>query len=131
MAATRRGIGDYQAVGFGGLSFLTNMNLMNSPMSLEQRLWALDGNFWSIVAKVENDAKYKEDKEIGNIVSGIRILLKKGFEDYRHAFETHGLPEKMENNYRLLLSEIFGKITELQGRTKMIEREHMTMEEIG
>ena len=118
--AARRGIGDYQAVGFGGLAFLTNMNLMNSPMSLEQRLWALDGNFWSIVAKIENDAKFKKDEEIGTMIGATRILIKKGFEDYRHGFETHTLAEKMENNYRILLSEIFGKITELQGKTRMI-----------
>ena len=129
--AARRGIGDYQAVGFGGLSFLTNMNLMNSPMSLEQRLWALDGNFWSIVAKIENDAKFKKDEEIGTMIGATRILLKKGFEDYKHGFETHTMGEKLENNYRILLSEIFGKITELQGKTKMIEREMMSMEEIG
>ena len=129
--AAKRGIGDYQAVGFGGLSFLTNMNLMNSPMSLEQRLWALDGNFWSIVAKIENDTKFRKDEEIGTMIGATRILLKKGFEDYRHGFETHTLAEKMENNYRILLSEIFGKITELQGKTKMIEREMMSMEEIG
>ena len=129
--AARRGIGDYQAVGFGGLSFLTNMNLMNSPMSLEQRLWALDGNFWSIVAKIENDAKFRKDEEIGTMIGATRILLKKGFEDYKHGFETHTMGEKLENNYRILLSEIFGKITELQGKTKMIEREMMSMEEIG
>ena len=129
--AARRGIGDYQAVGFGGLAFLTNMNLMNSPMSLEQRLWALDGNFWSIVAKIENDTKFKKDEEIGTMIGATRILLKKGFEDYKHGFETHTMGEKLENNYRILLSEIFGKITELQGKTRMIEREMMSMEEIG
>ena len=129
--ATRRSLTDYQQAGFGGLSFATNLNFMNLPLSYEQRLWALEGLFACALAKIEDDTKYKEDVEMGLLVGGIRILLDQAGEDYRSRYESHGTFDDTENKYRALLTQIFSKILELQGKTKMIERLVMTQEEIG
>ena len=129
--ATRRSITDYQQAGFGGLSFATNLNFMNLPLSYEQRLWALEGLFACALAKIEDDVKYKDDKDIGLLVGGIRILLDQAGDDYRSRYENHESFDNMENNYRRLLTQTFSSILELQGKTKMIERLVMTQEEIG
>jgi len=129
--ATRRSLTDYQQAGFGGLSFATNLNFMNLPLSYEQRLWALEGLFACALAKIEDDVKYKDDKDIGLLVGGIRILLDQAGDDYRSRYENHESFDNMENNYRRLLTQTFSSILELQGKTKMIERLVMTQEEIG
>lgn len=129
--ATRRSLTDYQQVGFGGLSFATNLNFMNLPMSYEQRLWALEGLYACALAKIEDDPKYKDDSEIGLLVGAIRIMLEKAGKDYKSRYETHATFDEAENNYRALLSQIFEKITQLQGKTKMIEKSIMTQDEAG
>jgi len=129
--ATRRSITDYQQAGFGGLSFATNLNFMNLPLSYEQRLWALEGLFACALAKIEDDVKYKDDKDMGLLVGGIRILLDQAGDDYRSRYENHESFDNMENNYRRLLTQTFSSILELQGKTKMIEKLVMTQEEIG
>lgn len=120
--ATRRSLTDYQQAGFGGLSFATNLNFMNLPLSYEQRLWALEGLFACALAKIEDDTKYNEDREIGILIEGIRILLNQAGEDYRSRYESHETFDNIENKYRVLLTQIFSKILELQGKTKMIEQ---------
>ena len=72
--AIRRGMADYQQAGFGGLSFMTDLNFMNLPLSYEQRLWALNGLYCCAVAKIEDDPKFKEDIDIGLLIGGIRLL---------------------------------------------------------
>lgn len=129
--ATRRSLTDYQQAGFGGLSFATNLNFMNLPLSYEQRLWALEGLFACALAKIEDDPKYKDDREIGLLVGGIRLLLNQAGKDYKSRYETHASFDEIENNYRTLLSQTFSKILELQGKTKMIEKTFMTQEEVG
>ncbi|MBE3136066.1 MAG: hypothetical protein IMZ43_01515 [Thermoplasmata archaeon] len=122
--ATRRSLTDYQQAGFGGLSFATNLNFMNLPLSYEQRLWALEGLFACALAKIEDDTKYKDDREIGLLVGGIRIMLDQAGKDYVSRYESHQSFDKAENDYRALLSQTFSKILELQGKTKMIERNY-------
>lgn len=122
--ATRRALTDYQQIGFGGLSFITDLNFMNFPMPYEQRLWALNGLFYCAVAKIEDDPKYKEDTEVGLLVGGIKLLLVQAGSDYRSRYETHETFDEHENNYRELLCQVFGKITQLQGKTKMIEKNY-------
>ena len=129
--ATRRSLTDYQQAGFGGLSFATNLNFMNLPLSYEQRLWALEGLFACALAKIEDDTKYNEDRGIGLLVGGIRLLLNQAGEDYRSRYENHETFDNMENTYRALLTQIFSKILELQGKTKMIERLVVTQDEVG
>lgn len=120
--AARRGLGDYQSAGFGGLSFATDMNFMNLPMRYEQRLWALEGLYACALAKIEGDANYCQDKEIGLLIGATRLLLDQAGADYKSHFESTTTFGELENNYRRLLSQIFEKITEIQGKTKMIER---------
>lgn len=128
---TRKGsLSDYQSVGFGGLSFITDMNFLNVPMSYEQRLWALEGLYACAVAKIESDPKYKEDKDVGMLIGGTRIMLDQAGKDYDPLYENKTYGDR-ENTYRRLLCQIFENITEIQGKTKMIERQVMTMEEIG
>ena len=122
--ATRRSLTDYQQAGFGGLSFATNLNFMNLPLSYEQRLWALEGLFACALAKIEDDTKYKDDKEIGLLIGGIRLLLDQAGKDYKSRYESHTSFDEIENNYRALLSQTFSKILELQGKTKMIEKNY-------
>ena len=129
--ATRRSITDYQQAGFGGLSFATNLNFMNLPLSYEQRLWALEGLFACALAKIEDDVKYKDDKDMGLLVGGIRILLDQAGDDYRSRYENHESFDNMENNYRRLLTQTFSSILELQGKTKMIEKLVVTQDEVG
>lgn len=120
--ALRRGLSDYQQVGFGGLSFATDLNFMNLPMSYEQRLWALNGLYCCALAKIEDDPKYKEDSDIGLLIAGIRLLLNQAGEDYHGWYETPDMGDDNRNKYRTLLSQIFEKITQLQGKTKMIDQ---------
>jgi len=129
--ATRRSLTDYQQAGFGGLSFATNLNFMNLPLSYEQRLWALEGLFACALAKIEDDVKYKDDEDIGLLVGGIRILLDQAGDDYRSRYENHESFDNMENNYRRLLTQTFSSILELQGKTKMIEKLVVTQDEVG
>jgi hypothetical protein len=125
----RRGINaDYQQVGFGGLSFATNLNFANMSMSYEQRLWVLRGLYAFAVAKNENDESYKDNKELTMLSSAIRILLTKAGEDYQSRFESHETTSKQENAYCELLFQIFEKITQMQSISKMIEKEHLTQE---
>ena len=128
--ATRRGLADYQSLGFGGLSFITNNNFANLPMSYEQRLWALEALYAFAVAKVENDPAYKADPNVGMLIGATRLMLDQAGKDYRAEYEGHTFGT-LENNFRSLLCQIFEKITQLQGNTKMIERVTMQMEEIG
>ena len=118
---TRRALTDYQSVGFGGLSFGTNMNFANLPMSYEQRLWALEALYSFAVAKIEDDKKFKEDKDVGMLIAGTRLLLDQAGKDYKSQFESHDSLPDLENNYRRLLCLIFEKLTQIQGKTKMIE----------
>jgi len=126
-----RSLTDYQAAGFGGLSFATDLNFMNLPMSYEQRLWCLEGLFWCAVAKVEDDQKWKDDSELSMLVSGTRLLLDQAGDDYQARYENHETFDKAENDYRSLLCQIFGKITHIQGKTKMIEREQVQQGPVG
>ena len=117
-----RSMKDYESVGFGGLSFLTNMNFCNTPMSYEQRLWALEGLYAFALAKIEEDPHYKDDEGLGLLIGGTRLLLDQAGEDYKSIFESHATFGELENKYRALLCIIFQRITQLQGKTKMIER---------
>ena len=129
--AIRRGMADYQQAGFGGLSFMTDLNFMNLPLSYEQRLWALNGLYCCAVAKIEDDPKFKEDIGIGLLIGAIRLLLDQAGKDYQSYYEDHESFDKAENNYRTLLCQTFEKITQLQGKTKMIEKSMLTQEEAG
>ena len=122
---------DYQNIGFGGLCFATDLNFMNIPMSYEQRLWALEGMYYCILGKIEEDEKYKNDSNLDMLIAGTRLLLNQAGKDYRSDFESHLTFGQDENDYRTLLCQIFGKLTQIQGKTKMIERERMVQEEIG
>jgi hypothetical protein len=127
----RRGMtSEYQQIGFGGLSFATNLNFANLEMSYEQRLWALEGLYAFALAKIEDDEKYKNDTDIGTLVGGIRIMLNQAGEHYLSRFEDHSTMDADENIYRTLLCQIFEKITQLQGKTKMIERERVIQDEV-
>jgi hypothetical protein len=127
----RRIISDYQTVGFGGLAFITHINLANTPMSYEQRWWSLDAEYWFTLAKIELDEKYKCDPGICLLVGGIRLLLDQANEDYKSQFEDHQSFCDLENRYKKLLSQILGKITELQGRTRLIENQKLEQEVFG
>lgn len=129
--AVRRSLTDYQQAGFGGLSFATDLNFMNLPLSYEQRLWALGGLYACALAKIEDDMTFKEDADVGLLIGGIRLMLDQAGKDYKSRYETHTTFDDSENNYRTLLSQIFEKITQLQGKTKMIEKSIVTQDEIG
>lgn len=129
--AARRSMQDYQSVGFGGLAFLTHINLANTPMTYEQRWWSLDAEFWFTLAKIEEDPKYKEDPKIVMLISATRLLLEQACDDYQSHFEDHSTFGELENEYKKLLSQIMGKLTEIQGKTKIIEKVTMEQEMIG
>lgn len=128
---TRRSLDNYQQAGFGGLSFVTDLQWTTVPMSYEQRLWSLEGSYAFALAKIENDDKYKDDKDVGLLVAGIAIMLKQAGETYLSEFETHTSFSPLENNYRTLLCQIFEKITQLQGKIKLIEKTVVQMDEIA
>lgn len=125
MPLNKRGMGDYQQVGFGGLAFLTHIHLANTPMSYEQRWWSLDAEFWFTLAKIEEDPKYKDDEKIGLLIAGLRLMLDQACDDYRSTFESHATYDELENRYKKLLSQIMGRVTQIQGKTKMIEKVQM------
>ena len=129
--AIRRGMADYQQAGFGGLSFMTDLNFMNLPLSYEQRLWALNGLYCCAIAKIEDDPKFNEDIDIGLLIGGIRLLLDQAGDDYKSYYEDHESMDGNENKYRVLLCQTFEKITQLQGKTKMIEKSILTQDEVG
>ena len=129
--ATRRISTDYQAAGFGGLSFVTNNNFANLQMSYEQRLWSLESNYCFFLAKNEESKEYKNDERVKSLMKELRKLLDQAGEDYRADYENHASFSDGENKYRLLLCQCFERITQLQGLTKMIEKQIMKMEEIG
>jgi hypothetical protein len=121
---TRSKLGEYQQVGFGGLAFLTHINLANTPMSYEQRLWSLDAEYWFTLAKIESDKRWKDDREIAILISGVHLLLDQASDDYQSKFESHETYCPLENNYKKLLRQIMGRITQIQGIIKMIEENH-------
>lgn len=134
--ATKRGLTtDYQSAGFGWLSFNADNNFANLPMSYEQRLWQLESLYCFAIAKAEAEGRLRADTEEGKSLLALVEELKKRLDqagrDYRAEYENHDTFNQAENNYRTLLVRIFEKITELQGKLKMMEREVMKMEEIG
>jgi hypothetical protein len=100
-------------------------------MTYEQRWWSLDSEFWFTLAKIEEDEKYKDDPKIGMLISGTRALLEQACDDYQSHFEDHATFGALENEYKKLLSQIMGKLTEIQGRTKIIERVMVDQEMVG
>ena len=116
--------------GFAAVCIASNFNFMNLPMSYEQRLWLLEGELYCILAKIEEDDKYKDDPDINMIIAGTRLLLDQAGRDYKSHFESHSTFDKTENDYRTLLCQIFGKCTELQGKTHMIENERVTQDDV-
>jgi hypothetical protein len=115
--------------GFAALCISSNFNFMNLPMSYEQRLWLLEGEYYCVLAKIEEDDKYKDDSYINLLGAGTRLLLDQAGVDYKAKYESHSTMDDNENKYRTLLCQIFGKLTELQGKTKMIENERMVQDE--
>ena len=129
--AARKVSADLMLAGFGGLSFMTLANFMNLPMSYEQRIWSLETIFWVAIAKIEDDPKFKDDKEISMLISGTRTLLNQVGQDYLSKYEDHKTHNEDENNYRKLVCQTFGKLTQILGKTKMIERQVMEQEPVG
>lgn len=122
----RKGLNvEYQQVGLGGLCFVSTLNFMNVEMSYEQRLWMLESEYYCILAKIEDDKKWKDDPEICKLVKETRTKLNQAGEDYLSSYEDHKSHSDDENKYRQLLCQIFGKITQLLGKTKMIEKERV------
>jgi hypothetical protein len=126
----RRGLSDYQQVGFGGLVFASNLNFMNLPMSYEQRLWLLEGEYYCITAFVEKSEEYSSDGKITALLQKTRDMLDQSGKDYRSEYENHNSMSGNENGYRTLICQVFGKLTDLQGKTKMIERERIVQDEV-
>jgi hypothetical protein len=125
----RKGLNaDYPQVGMGGLCFLTTMNFMNIEMTYEQRIWMLESEYYVILAKIEDNETITKDADIKRILNETRALLDQAGRDYLSSFEDHKTHSEDENNFRKLLCQTFGKIAQLLGKTKMIEKEKVTQE---
>jgi len=114
---------DFRQSGFGGLAYGTNNNILNVPMTYEQRWISLRGLYSCCLAKLEEDKKYKDDPELAGLFHDVKQLLDQGRKDYHSYFEGHESTDESENNYKELLSQIFDILTKIQAKTKMIEKE--------
>ena len=122
---------DYRAAGFGGLSFLGDMNFATMPMSYIQKRTLLNALFSFALAKNEEDPKYAENDKVLELVQEIRNSLAKAQTNYLPVYETHAGDVVSENNYDELLNATFELITQLQGKTHMIEKVIMEMEPVA
>jgi len=114
---------DFRQSGFGGLAYGTNNSILNIPMSYEQRWISLRGLYSCCLAKLAEDKKYKDDPDLIKLFSDTRSMLDQANKDYSPVFESHETISNLENNYKELLAQIFDSLTEIQARTKMIEKE--------
>lgn len=116
---------DFRQSGFGGLAYGTNNNILNVPMSYEQRWLSLRGLYSCCLAKLEEDKKYKDNPELGKIFKDTFKLLEQANDDYDPIFESHETTNDAENKYKELLCQIFDNLTRIQSITKMIEKEYV------
>lgn len=114
---------DFRQSGFGGLVYGTNNNILNVPMTYEQRWLSLRGIYSCCLAKLEEDNKYKDDEKLAVLFQKTKDLLDQGRKDYKSIFEAHESTSDLENNYKELLCQTFDLLTSIQAKTKMIEKE--------
>jgi len=114
---------DFRQSGFGGLAYGTNNNILNVPMTYEQRWISLRGLYSCCLAKLEEDKKYQADTELAGLFKSTKEMLDQANRDYKPYFEGHESIDNAENNYKELLAQIFDTMTRIQAKTKMIEKE--------
>ena len=119
--AIRRGMSDYRQAGAGGIIFMGLLQSLTFPMSYEQRKILYRGLYSAIVAKVEVDKKVKEDKHIGMLISGVKILIDQAGTDYKSFFESKDSYGELENNYAELQAQILDKHWEIAVKANLIE----------
>ena len=90
-------------------------------MSYEQRKILYRGLYSAIVAKVEVDKKAKDDKHIGMLISGVKLLIDKAGTDYKSFFESKDSYGELENNYAELQAQILDKHWEISVKANLIE----------
>jgi alpha-ketoglutarate-dependent taurine dioxygenase len=115
---------DFRQAGFGGLAYKANENLMNMPMTYEQR-WITSRYLYSCcIAKLEEDTKYKNDPALAEMFRVTKELIDQANRDYKSYFEDKSTDDK-ENAFKELLAQIFDGLTAIQAKTKMIEKEYI------
>ena len=129
--ALRRTMADYQQAGTGGIVFMWLLQAGSLPMSYEQRRTMYRSIYSAVVAKIETMEKYKEDKDIGLIISGTFALLNQAGGDYKSRFETKATFDNLENNYAELLAQIYDQLWRLVTITGMIEKVTVEQDVIG
>jgi hypothetical protein len=127
----RRGMADYQQAGAGGIIFMALLQALTIEMSYEQRRIMYRGTYSAIVAKLEVDSKLKDDKEIGILIGGTKLLLDQAGLDYKSDFESHKTYGKLENAYNELLAQVLDKLWALAIQGKLIEKVIMMQDEVG
>lgn len=88
----------------------------------------LESEYYCILAKIEDNESVASDTDIKRIINETRALLDQAGRDYLSTFEDHKTHSEDENNFRKLLCQTFGKIVQLLGKTKMIEKEKVIQE---
>jgi len=116
---------DFRQSGFGGLAYGTNNNILNVPMTYEQRWISLRGLYSCCLAKLEEDKKYKDNPELKKLFNDCKEKIDQANRDYKPYFEGHESIDQAENNYKELLAQIFDGLTAIQSKTKMIEKEYI------
>jgi hypothetical protein len=74
------------------------------------------------IAKLEEDAKFKTDKDLAVMFKKTKELIDQANKDYKSYFEEKSTDDK-ENAFKELLAQIFDGLTAIQAKTKMIEKE--------
>jgi hypothetical protein len=126
----RRGATDYQQAGPGGIIWLALLNALTLPQTYEQRRIMYRGVYSAIVAKLEVDVAMKNDKDIGTLIGGTKLLLDQAGRDYLSSFEDKTFGD-LENKYCELLAQILDDLWELAIKGKLIEKAMITQDKVG
>jgi hypothetical protein len=88
------------------------------------------GVYSAIIAKLEVDVAMKNDKDIGTLIGGTKLLLDQAGRDYLSSFEDKTFGD-LENKYCELLAQILDDLWELAIKGKLIEKAMITQDEVG
>lgn len=122
---------DYRQAGAGGILFMGLLQAQGQEMTHEMRRILYRSMYSNIVAKIDNDPKFRKDEELKEIISKTSELLIKAGEDYDPTFELLETYSQTENNFAELLAQILDHIWVLAIKAKLIESITVEQEVVG